>query len=231
MSARRKSSHPSCLPRRSSPPPSPADSKVAVFLDRDGTISEEVGYINHLDRLRVFPWAGQAIRKLNQAGIKVVAVTNQSGVGRGYFTEELVHQVHQKIASELAGGGARVEAFYYCPHHPHAVLENYRLACRCRKPATGMVEEAAKRFKIDPKSSYVVGDTYRDMQLGFNVGARTVLLMTGYGRGEYEHHRQKWPRMPDIIAENLLEAAERILAELAESVRPLSRRSRTARNA
>lgn len=202
--------------------------KIAVFLDRDGTISDEVGYINHLERLRIFPWSAEAIRKLNQAGVKVIAVTNQSGVGRGYFTEELVHQVHQRITSELAAQGARVDAFYYCPHHPSAPNENYRLECRCRKPSTGMVEDAAKRFRIDPKLSYVVGDSYRDMQLGFNAGARTVLVMTGYGRGEYEHQRHKWPRLPDMLAQNLLEAAEKILADLERSGRLRSRRARSS---
>jgi len=140
-----------------------------------------------------------------------------------------VHQVHGKITSELAAQGARVDAFYYCPHHPSAPNANYRLECQCRKPSTGMVEDAAKRFRIDPKLSYVVGDSYRDMQLGFNAGARTVLVMTGYGRGEYEHQRHKWPRLPDMLAQDLLEAVEKILADLERSGRPRSRRARSSR--
>lgn len=196
-----------------------ARGNTAVFLDRDGTISEEMGYINHLDRLRLYPWAGEAIRKLNRAGLLAIAVTNQSGVGRGYFSEELVHQVHQRIAFELAAAGARLDAFYYCPHHPNSRLEAYRVDCRCRKPSTGMLEEAARRFGIDLAASYVVGDSYRDMQLGFNAGARTALVMTGYGRGEYEYHRFHWPRLPDMIAEDLLEAVESILAARASSRR------------
>jgi D-glycero-D-manno-heptose 1,7-bisphosphate phosphatase len=183
----------------------------AVFLDRDGTICEEVGYVNHLDRIRLFPWSAEAIRKLNKAGLPVIVVTNQSGVGRGYFSEDLVKQANVKIAMELASRDARLEAFYYCPHHPTATLEEYRKTCRCRKPATGMMEEAAKRFNLDLKSSYVVGDSYRDAQLAFNSGASSIMVMTGYGKGEYEHHRRSWPRMPDMIAETLLEAAERIL--------------------
>ncbi|MBI1941439.1 MAG: HAD family hydrolase [Acidobacteria bacterium] len=202
---------------------------AAVFLDRDGTISEEVGYINHLDRLRIYPWTADAIRRLNQAGLPVIAITNQSGVGRGYFTETLVRQAHRKIASQLAAAGARVDAFYYCPHHPSAPVEAYRVDCRCRKPAPGMVEKAARRFHIDLKDSYVVGDSYRDMQLGFNIGARTALVMTGYGRGEYEYHRHKWPRMPDLIAENLLEVVKQILAEPAGPRRTRIRRSRARR--
>jgi D-glycero-D-manno-heptose 1,7-bisphosphate phosphatase len=185
----------------------------AVFLDRDGTITEEMGYINHLDRVQIYPWAAEAIRRLNRAGRPVIVVTNQSGVARGVFTEELLHQVHQKIGFDLAAQRARLDAVYYCPHHPEGPLPAYRAKCQCRKPATGMVLEATKRFQIDLASSFVVGDTYRDMQLGFNAGARTILVMTGYGRGEYEHHRSHWDRLPDRIAENLLEAVEIILEE------------------
>jgi D-glycero-D-manno-heptose 1,7-bisphosphate phosphatase len=191
--------------------PSSSKGAPAVFLDRDGTICEEVGYVNHLDRIRLFPWSAEAIRKLNQAGLPVVVVTNQSGVGRGFFSEDLVKQANVKIAMDLASSDARLEAFYYCPHHPTATIQEYRKACRCRKPATGMLEEAAKRFNLDLKSSYVIGDSYRDAQLAFNIGARSILVMTGYGKGEYEHHRRSWPRMPDMIAENLLEAVEKIL--------------------
>jgi len=189
----------------------------AVFLDRDGTVAEEVGYINHISRLQVYPWSAEAVRKLNRAEHRVIMVTNQSGVARGYFTEELVNAVHQKIATELAARGARLDAMYYCPHHPNGKLAAYRIDCQCRKPLTGMVEAAARKFRIDLARSYVVGDSYRDMQLGFNAGTRTILVLTGYGRGEYEHHRQGWPRMPDRIAENLLEAAEIILGETARA--------------
>jgi D-glycero-D-manno-heptose 1,7-bisphosphate phosphatase len=183
----------------------------AVLLDRDGTICEEVGYVNHVDRIKVYPYAAAAIRKLNRAGIPVVVVTNQSGVGRGYFSERLVKQAHAKIAKELAAGGARVDAFYYCPHHPTGTLKAYRKDCRCRKPATGMADDAAKRFHLDLKSSFVVGDSYRDMRLAFNIGAHSIMLMTGYGKGEYVHKRNEWPRMPDLIAANLKEAVQKIL--------------------
>ena len=203
------------------PAPTPA-----IFLDRDGTISDEVGYINHLSRLRVFPWSGEAIHKLNLTGRPVVVVTNQSGVARGYFTEKLVRQIHEKIASELAAHDARIDAYYYCPHHPSGRVAAYRKDCQCRKPSTGMVMEATEEFHIDLPASYVVGDTYRDMQLGFNAGTRTILLMTGYGRGEYEYHRRTWPRRPDHVAENLLEAAEIILSETSRV--PAKRRRRSS---
>lgn len=208
------------IPPRSSAraaPAAPRRGVPAVFLDRDGTITEEMGYINHLDRLQVYPWSAEAIRRLNQAERLAIAVTNQSGVARGYFTEKLLREVHQRIAFELAARDARLDAIYYCPHHPDGPLEAYRVKCRCRKPAIGMVEEAAKRFQIDLAASYVVGDSYRDMQLGFNAGTRTILVMTGYGRGEYEFNRQRWSRMPDRIAENLQEAVEIILGDSARS--------------
>ncbi|HEV2234212.1 MAG TPA: HAD family hydrolase [Terriglobia bacterium] len=198
--------------------------QTAVFLDRDGTLNQEVGYINHIDRLRLYPWSAEAIRKLNRAGVPVIVLTNQSGVGRGYFSEELVHRVHQKIALELAASEAHLDAFYYCPHHPDSNQAAYKKKCQCRKPLAGMVDEAAKKFHIDVKSSYVVGDSTRDMEMGFNAGARTVLVMTGYGRGNYENLRGHWPRQPDMIAENLLEAVEKILGELARrAIKPARR--------
>lgn len=203
--------------------------RPAIFLDRDGTVTDEVGYINHISRAKIYPYAPEAVRVLKSTGLPVIIVTNQSGVGRGYFTEEIVGQVHRMVQDTLQAAGTGVDAFYFCPHHPSAAIESYRLECCCRKPATGMAEQAAERFGIDLGASYVVGDTYRDMQMGFNIGARTVLLMTGYGRGEYEYRRKSWPRMPDLIAENLLEAAKLIVKELnapadagaaAQSIRP-----------
>ncbi len=192
------------LPNESCPRP-------AVFLDRDGTISEEVGYVNHLSRLRLFPWTAEAIGKLNQAGFPVIVVTNQSGVGQGYFPEELVHEIHEKIQAELKPQGARIDAFYYCPHHPNARLDTYRVKCRCRKPGAGMLEQAARDFHLDPKSSFMVGDSTRDVECGIRAGARTVMVMTGYGRGNLEYQRQSLPRMPDWTVEDLCEAVETIL--------------------
>ena len=184
---------------------------AAVFLDRDGTLIEEVGYVNHPDRARLFPWAARAVRKLNRAGLTVVVVTNQSGVARGYFSEALVRRVHRDIAREFRKAGARVAAFYYCPHHPASRIRKYRRDCRCRKPETGMIEAAAKKFGINVSDSYVVGDSYRDMQTGFNAGARTVMVLTGYGLGEYTYLRRTWPRRPDNVVRDLRDAVEIIL--------------------
>jgi len=152
-------------------------------------------------------------------------VTNQSGVARGYYSEELIHQVHRKISAALARRDARIDEYYYCPHHPSGQVAAYKIDCQCRKPSTGMVIEAARKYRLDLASSYVVGDSYRDMQLGFNAGTRTILVMTGYGRGEYEYYRHHWPRMPDHFAENLLDAAEIIQNENGRSRSVKRRRS------
>jgi D-glycero-D-manno-heptose 1,7-bisphosphate phosphatase len=176
----------------------------AAFLDRDGTICEEMGYVNHVDRLRIFPFAAAAIRQLNEAQVPVIIVTNQSGVARDIFPESLVHQVHQKMIAELSAGGARVDAIYFCPHKTED-------ACECRKPNPGLLERAAGEHALDLSSSWVVGDRYADLEMGHAAGARGILVMTGYGRGEYELHRTRWARQPDALAENLTEAVRRIL--------------------
>jgi len=187
----------------------------AIFMDRDGTVSEEVGYVNHIERLRVFPWTAQAVKKLNDAGIRAFIVTNQSGVARGYFPESLVAEVHDRLRRELAMGGARLDAIYYCPHHPDGRLALYRKECACRKPASGMLERAAREFGVDLSRSFVIGDKYVDLETGFRVGARAVLVMSGYGRGEYAYLRETWPRPPDHVAEDLSQAVDWILEQVA----------------
>src|ERR1700730_3879737 len=176
----------------------------AAFLDRDGTICEEMGYVNHVDRLQIFPFAAAAIRQLNEARVPVIVVTNQSGVARDIFPESLVHQVHKKMISELSAGGARVDAIYFCPHKTED-------ACECRKPNPGLLERAAREHALDLAASWVVGDRYADLEMGHAAGSRGILVMTGYGRGEYELHRLKWARQPDALAETLTEAVGRIL--------------------
>ena len=178
--------------------------RPAVFLDRDGTIAEEVGYLNHASRFRMFPFAGEAIRRLNEAGLAVIVVTNQSGVGRGYFPESLVHAVNELMTQQLAVAGAKLDAIYYCPHTSAE-------KCACRKPNTGMLDRAAREHSLDLRRSFVVGDRYGDVELARNAGARSVLVRTGYGEGELAWHAAKWPVQPDFVAEDLAQAAEWIL--------------------
>lgn len=184
----------------------------AVFMDRDGTVSDEVGYLNHVSRLRVYPWSASAIRALNDAGLLAVLVTNQAGVARGYFPETMILDVHARLVDELAAQGATLDAIYYCPHHPTAGEPPYRADCECRKPRPGMLLQAAAEHDIDLASSYVVGDKYSDVRLAHAVGASGVLVMTGYGRGEYEYERETWPRAPEHVAESLEDAVAWIVA-------------------
>jgi len=180
--------------------------RPAVFLDRDGTIAEEVGYLNHASRFRMFPFVAGAVRRLNEANLPVIIVTNQSGVGRGYFPESLVHTVNELMTQQLAEAGVKIDAIYYCPH---TSAEN----CSCRKPKTGMLERAAKEHGLDVQRSYVVGDRYGDMELARNARARSILVRTGYGAGELAWHAAKWPLQPDFVAEDLAQATDWILRQ------------------
>jgi D-glycero-D-manno-heptose 1,7-bisphosphate phosphatase len=182
--------------------------RCAVFLDRDGTIGEEMGYVNHIDRFQVFPYAAEAIRHLNEADIPVIVVTNQSGIARNIFPESLVHEVHKKMVAELAKGGAWIDAIYFCPHKSED-------ACVCRKPNPGLLEQAAREHGLELSGSWVVGDRYADLEMGHAAGARGILVMTGYGRGEYELHRSAWPRQPEALAANLSDAVRQILRNRA----------------
>jgi D-glycero-D-manno-heptose 1,7-bisphosphate phosphatase len=183
----------------------------AVFIDRDGTISEEVGYVNHPSRYRVFPFAAEAIRLLNEAGWFAALVTNQAGVARGYFREDVIVAVHSLLRQELERNGARLDAVYYCPHHPSVGEPPYRSDCDCRKPKPGLITRAAAEHDLDLGGSWMIGDRYGDVELARNAGVNSALVLTGYGRGEFEYQRDSWQREPDLIAENLLEAVREIL--------------------
>jgi D-glycero-D-manno-heptose 1,7-bisphosphate phosphatase len=182
---------------------------AAVFLDRDGTIIEEVGYLNLLDRVAFFPWTVDAIRALNAAGFRVIVVTNQAGVAQGYYDEAFVRATHALIDQRVRDGGAQIDAFYYCPHHPEGRVPQYRTACECRKPAPGLIHRAEREFGIDPSRSFVVGDRWRDVEFGRAAGARSILVRTGHGLAE-EARPEGAPR-PDLVADNLVEAVAWIL--------------------
>ena len=163
--------------------------------------------MNHVSRFRMFPFAAEAIRRLNQAKLPVVVVTNQSGVGRGYFPESLVHAVHERMTQQLAADHARIDAIYYCPHSGAD-------GCECRKPKPGMLERAAREHHLDLQRSFVIGDRYGDVQLAHRVGARGVLVRTGYGEGELAWHAAKWPHAPDFVAADLAVASEWIVRQV-----------------
>ena len=184
-------------------------SRPAVFLDRDGTLTEEVGYVNHPSRLRLLPRAAEAIRRLNAAGVAAVVVTNQAGIARGIFKETFVAEAHRHIRERLAAGGARIDAFYYCPHHPEAAIEAYRQSCDCRKPQPGLLKRAAADLGLDLSQSFVVGDRWHDLEAGHRVGARGVLVRTGYGKTE---EAAPQPRVvPSAVVNNVMEAVSWIL--------------------
>jgi D-glycero-D-manno-heptose 1,7-bisphosphate phosphatase len=181
----------------------------AVFLDRDGTLIEEVGYLDRVERVDLYPWTIDAVRALNRAGMRVVMVTNQSGVARGFFSEAVVEQVHRHIADLLAAGGARIDAYYYCPHHPDGKVRQYAQACDCRKPGRGLVDRAVRELGIDPAASFVVGDRWLDVALARAVGGRGVLVRTGYGATE--ETRPPEGLRADAVADNLIGAVSWIL--------------------
>jgi len=184
----------------------------AVFLDRDGTLSEDVGYACEVAQYRLFPWTVPALRALRQAGYRVIVLTNQSGVARGYFPETMVQEVHRRFERELREHGAQWDAIYYCPHHPEGIVPAYRRMCACRKPATGLVERAAREFALDLPRCVFIGDKYTDIMLAHRVGARGVLVLTGHGREEWARSRKEGWRPPDHVAGNLWEAVQWVLS-------------------
>ena len=177
--------------------------REAVFLDRDGTLIEEVHYLADPAQVRLIPGAADAVRKLNDAGVLVVVVTNQAGIARGYFPESRVATVHERLSALLAERGARIDAFYHCPHHPTEGVGAYRVACECRKPKPGMLLAAARDFDLDLARSWMIGDKPCDAAAGTAAGCRTLLVRTGHGKD-----------LPDAVAD--LAAAVELWAALRE---------------
>ena len=170
--------------------------RKAIFLDRDGTLIEEVNFLSRLEDLRFFDYTNEAIRLLKESGFLIIVVTNQSGIGREIFAESAMHAIHAQIQVELTG---KLDAFYFCPHLP---TDN----CACRKPNLGMIEAACANFDINLENSWMIGDKAIDVETGFNAGIKTALVLTGYGKKTVETLERK----PDLIAENLLEAVKSI---------------------
>lgn len=190
--------------------------RAAVFLDRDGTLIEDVGYLHRLDQMALFPWTIDSVRALNRAGLPVVVITNQSGIARGMFDEAFVEETHRLLSARLAAGGARVDAYYYCPHHPAGTVEAYTRQCDCRKPARGMVDRAARDLGLDPSRSFVVGDTWLDVGVARAVGARGIMVRTG--GGAFHEGRGSKETSADAVVDNLAAAASWILTSLKSEV-------------
>jgi D,D-heptose 1,7-bisphosphate phosphatase len=188
----------------------------AIFLDRDGTINEEVGYLDRPERLRIIPAAFEAIRLINQSGMKAVVVSNQSGVARGFFTKERVREINVLIQNTLQQRGAFIDRFYFCPHHPTEGSALYKKACVCRKPQPGMLYQAARDLEIDLARSYMIGDRYLDMETARRAGVRGVLVLTGCGRKETEGEgpdMETADNRPEHIASDILEAVHWIMKD------------------
>ena len=185
----------------------------AVFLDRDGTINEEVGYLSDPSQVNLIPGAADAIARLRAAGFKLVVVTNQSGIARGLFTVKELHHVNQALEKLLNENGAGIDAFYFCPHHP---MHGEKVTCECRKPKPGMAIKAAKELDLDLSRSYFVGDKVSDIELGINAGGKTVLVLTGYGMEDRELLVARGLR-PEIVLDGLPEAADWIIEDSRKS--------------
>ena len=183
--------------------------RPAVFLDRDGTLNEDVGYLDRLERLTLFPWSLDAIRLLRRAGFAVVVVTNQGGVARGLVSEPFVEEVRRVIDDRLATIGERLDGHYCCPHEPHASIPRYRRECDCRKPRPGLLHRAARELGLDLARSVVIGDKWSDVQAARSAGAGAVLVRTGYGRSQEE--TPPAGLRPDAVADTLLDAVSWIL--------------------
>ena len=183
----------------------------AVFLDRDGVINEEVDYLRSIDQLRVLPRAAEGIHLFNELNLPVIVVTNQPVIARGWLSHDELDEIHDELVKQLLLDDARVDAIYYCPHHPEADLEEYRIKCECRKPGTALFEFAAREHDIDLLKSFMIGDSTRDILAGKNAGMATIAVSTGYG-GEDDIHDIE----PDYRAADLFAAAERV-RELIQS--------------
>jgi len=209
--------------------------RIAVFIDRDGTINEETGYVDSLAKFRLLPGVTEALRRLNESGIPAIVITNQSGVGRGYFSMDFLDTLHNRMMMEFTEQGCRLDGIYICPHHPD---EN----CACRKPKPGMLLSAAKENEIILHASYVVGDKMRDIELAHRVGAKGILVLTGYGAEELRNNPPmpqipvgtEFNSVPDHVAANLSEAVEWVLGQVkkqsqdADAAAGFSLRSKTA---
>ena len=185
--------------------------RPAIFMDRDGTVNEQMGYINHIRRFVLLPGSAEAIRLLNQHRFLAIIVSNQSGVARGYFPVDLVYEVHDHMDRLLRQEGAVLDGILFCPHYPDGKVPEYSMPCDCRKPRTGLIEQACREFPIDMTNSYVIGDRCTDMELASRSGLKGILVKTGYGLGDLKYIVPSSPYQPFHVAEDLLDAVQWIV--------------------
>jgi len=188
-------------------------SRPAVFLDRDGTINEQRGYINHISRFVLLPRTAEAVRLLNEHGFLAIIVTNQSGVARGYFPIELVNEVHEHLKELLRKEGAYVDGIFFCPHYHRGEVGEYTIECNCRKPRPGLIEKARKNLDIDMAGSYLIGDRVSDIELAKRCNLKGVLVKTGYGKGDLEYVFPNSRAKPLHVAKDLLAAVRWIIKD------------------
>ena len=183
----------------------------ALFIDRDGTLIREKGYLRDPNEVEPECRAIEAIRTAREARYKIIVLTNQSGVARGYYDEDTVHRVNQRVLDIFAAGGAPIDEILYCPHYIKGELPEYAIDCSCRKPASGMLEEASLRHNINPFKSFVIGDKMTDIQLAAVSGGRGILVRTGFGKQEEKFLQTPYVIGPEIITENFHEAVKYIV--------------------
>lgn len=184
-----------------------------MFIDRDGTLNEERDFLTDPGDLQLIPGAGSAVRALNQAGVTTCVISNQSGVARGYLTEETLARIHNQLMSNLEAEGATINRIYYCPHHPDEGIPQYRIECDCRKPKPGMLQQASAEFGLDLSRSFVIGDKLDDIRAGRSVSAKTILVLTGYGRHSLERSVAEQV-VPDHVSPSIREAVDYVLRSL-----------------
>lgn len=184
----------------------------AVFLDRDGNINKDVGYPSSYDKIEIYPYSFEAVKKINEAGLLAVVVTNQSGIARGFIKEPDLIDIHRKLQEDFSRRNAYIHKIYYCPHFPESPHPLYGKKCTCRKPETGMALQAAADLNIDTSLSYMVGDKVEDILFGIKIKAKTILVLTGYGKKSQELLKEKGIK-PSHIAVDLLDAVNWILTQ------------------
>lgn len=188
--------------------------KIPVFLDRDGTINIDKGYIGNPEHIELIPRAADAIKRLNDAGCRVFGVSNQSGVARGYYSIDNVKSVNKKVIELVAREGGILEEIFYCPHHPDGKIEEYSFKCDCRKPADGMIRQIEGKYGLKTVRTAVIGDKATDVGLGHSIGAKTVLVATGFGAQEKRKIETSGFAPPDFYAADLDQAVDYLLPQL-----------------